>query len=108
MLLSNHLKKRLQAILESAKKIEDKSVLFIIALGPTATILAYDLAGLGYQAIDAGHMDVEYEWFKMGATKKVAIENKYVNEVNAGFGVGELKDEVYQSQIIDVIKRTKQ
>ena len=95
-------------ILESAKKIEDKSVLFIIALGPTATILAYDLAGLGYQAIDAGHMDVEYEWFKMGATKKVAIENKYVNEVNAGFGVGELKDEVYQSQIIDVIKRTKQ
>lgn len=41
----------------------EKDTLILIALGPTATILAYDLAKEGYQAIDIGHVDVEYEWF---------------------------------------------
>ena len=35
----------------------------LIALGPTATILAYDLAEKGVQALDVGHIDIEYEWF---------------------------------------------
>ena len=47
---------------------------FIIALGPTATILAYDLANAGYRALDLGHIDIEYEWVLMGAKKKVAIK----------------------------------
>lgn len=29
--------------------------LFILAIGPTATVLAYDLSQLGYQALDMGH-----------------------------------------------------
>lgn len=42
----------------------------MISLGPTATVLAYDLFKAGYQAIDFGHVDVEYEWWRMGAHKK--------------------------------------
>mgnify|MGYP000128627122 CR=1 FL=1 len=51
------------------KKLE-KTALFLIALGPTATVLAYDLFKSGYQAIDAGHVDVEYEWWRMGAKRE--------------------------------------
>ena len=76
----------------------------MIALGPTATILAYDLAKAGYQALDIGHVDVEYEWFKMGATSKVPLKNKYVNESLEGRDIGELQDQEYISQIIDQIK----
>lgn len=72
---------RYAEILAAATK-EDKDVLFLLALGPTATVLAYDLAKQGYQAIDIGHLDIEYEWFLKGATKKVKVENKYVNEAN--------------------------
>ena len=39
---------------------QEQSVLFLIALGPTATVLSYDLCCAGYQAIDVGHLDVEY------------------------------------------------
>ena len=33
-----------------------KDTLFFISAGPTATVLAYDLANLGYQALDLGHL----------------------------------------------------
>ena len=51
--------------------------LILIALGPTATILAYDLNKLGYQSIDIGHVDIEYEWFLRKSTLRIPIENKY-------------------------------
>lgn len=66
-------------ILESAKKI-NKDKLILIALGPTATVLAYDLMLEGYQAIDIGHIDIEYEWYLNNANDKIAIEGKYTNE----------------------------
>lgn len=37
--------------------------LFLIAAGPTATVLAYDLSLLGYQAIDIGHITNCYAEF---------------------------------------------
>lgn len=49
-------------ILNEAKK-ESKDKLFIVILGPTATILAYDLAKMGYQALDMGHLGKDYDWF---------------------------------------------
>ena len=55
--------------------------LILLALGATATILAYDLAKEGLWAIDTGHLDVEYMWMKMGAMEKVAIPGRYVSEV---------------------------
>lgn len=60
----------------------------ILALGPTATILAYDIAKLNtegnehsYQAIDLGHFDIEYEWYRAGVKRRTSIKGKYVNEV---------------------------
>lgn len=67
------------AIFESAK-IHGKEKIILIALGPTATILAYDLAKINYWAIDIGHIDIEYMWFLQGATQKIAIEGRHVNE----------------------------
>ncbi len=77
-----------------------KDTLFIIALGPTATALAYDLSKLGYRALDLGHIDIEYEWFLMKATEKVAVKNKYVNEVKKGGRViTEIHDDRYMNEI---------
>jgi hypothetical protein len=42
-------------IFEKCKKYS-KEYLFIIAAGSTATVLAFDLSLLGYQAIDIGHL----------------------------------------------------
>lgn len=78
---------------------QNKDVLFLIALGPTATVLAYDLHKKGYQAIDIGHVDIEYEWWKMNAKRKVKIQNKYVNEAVGG-NIVSVAGEEYESQII--------
>jgi len=41
----------------------NSDALILAALGPTATVLAYDLCKRGYQAVDLGHMREEYECF---------------------------------------------
>jgi glycosyltransferase family protein len=41
----------------------DKSKLFFISCGPTATVLAFDLAQQGYQAIDMGHLPNCYKHY---------------------------------------------
>ena len=89
---------RYDRILHEALKVE-KEVLFLIALGPTATVLAYDLHNAGYQAVDIGHIDVEYEWWRMKARRKVKLEKKYVNEA---FGNKRVTDagEGYRKEII--------
>ena len=78
--------------------------LVLLALGPTATIMAADLSEEGYQAIDVGHIDVEYEWMRGGATEKVAVTNKYVNEAVDGKDIGECEDPEYQKQIVASVK----
>lgn len=89
-------------IIAEAKKIE-KSALIFIALGPTATAMAYDLYVEGYQAIDIGHIDIEYEWYLMGSSSRIAIKDKYTNEAVNGTEVGQIEDERYQKQIISII-----
>lgn len=44
--------------------LQPKERLMIVVLGPTATILAYDLANAGYQALDIGHLGKAYDWLK--------------------------------------------
>lgn len=70
-------------ILQQAKKRIPiaNDVIILIALGPCATVLAYDLSS-EYQAIDIGHLDIEYEWFIRQATSKIKINGKFVNEVS--------------------------
>lgn len=76
----------------------------ILALGQTATVLAYDLCKAGIQALDLGHIDVEYEWYRMGAKEKVAIPDKYVNEVREGRIASGSEDKEYLSQVVDIIR----
>lgn len=87
-------------ILSAVKKEAQKGDLILIALGATATILAYDLAKCGYQAIDCGHLDVEYMWMKMGATEKVAIPGRYVNEAANGHEKKIIDGESEQNAVI--------
>lgn len=89
-------------ILEEAKKI-DKNTLILIALGPTATVLAYDLNNLGYQAIDIGHIDIEYEWYLRKSSYKENIVGKNTNESVEKFKVILNDNKDYNSQIISSI-----
>ncbi len=86
-------------ILNEIKK-QSTSKLILLSIGPTASIMPYDLCRLGYQAIDIGNIDTEYEWYLMGATEKTPVKNKMVYEAGAGAGVGEADDPEYLSQII--------
>ena len=87
-------------ILNTCKKIK-KYKLILLSLGPTATILAYDLCKLGYWVIDIGHIDLEYEWFLMNATERVKIDTKYVAEVNNGDSkIKDIKNKKYADSII--------
>ena len=95
--------KKYDEILNTLKQ-ESKDTLIIIALGPTATVLAYDLAKEGYQALDMGHFDIEYEWYLRNATKKEKISNKYTNEVSGGNDTESINDKNYIKQIETIIK----
>ncbi len=79
--------------------------MLLLALGPTATVLAYDLSLRGFQAIDIGHIDIEYEWFLMKATKKVPIKNKHVQELGRDKTANGDSDATYDSQIVKVVRR---
>ncbi len=96
---AEHAFDRYEEILAEALK-QDKDRLVLIAMGATATVLAYDLAKAGFQALDIGHIDIEYEWMLAGKGKKVPVKSKYNNEVSGGDVVQEIHDPVYQSQII--------
>lgn len=74
--------------------------LVLIALGPTATVLASEFSKKGIQALDIGHIDIEYEWFLRGAKDRVAIPGKFTNEAKGGRVYSDCKDEIYLSQIV--------
>ncbi|MCE5340393.1 MAG: GT-D fold domain-containing protein [Planctomycetaceae bacterium] len=79
----------------------DKQKLVLVALGPTATVLAYDLCNKGFQAIDIGALDIDYEWFLRKETRLgVPVKFKYVDSDGEGRKIESLDDPVYKKQII--------
>ena len=87
-------------ILTAAEKCAEKDTLVLISLGPTATVLAYDLAMKGIQALDIGQLDNEYEWYMRGTDKKTKIPGKCVAE-SVGYRIpDEIEDRLYEQQII--------
>ncbi|MBE5899973.1 MAG: DUF1792 domain-containing protein [Lachnospiraceae bacterium] len=68
-------------IKEAIYKFADKDDLILVSLGQTATILSYDLGINGYQAIDIGQIDTEYEWYLRGANDRIEIPGKSVAEL---------------------------
>ena len=74
--------------------------LVLLMLGPTAKVLAYQLATKGVQAIDIGHVDSEYEWMQMGAETKILLHNKHTAEFNLDTEIELADDEAYLSQVV--------
>ena len=74
--------------------------LILCMLGPTAKVLAYHLSQNGYQVLDIGHIDSEYEWMKMGAKTKVKFSHKHTAEYNFDQDIEFIEDEIYNSQIV--------
>ncbi|MEH6954679.1 SP_1767 family glycosyltransferase [Neobacillus drentensis] len=85
-------------ILKEIKKY-DRSKLILLALGPTATVLAFDLSKMGYQAVDIGNIDIEYEWFLKRTVVKIPIKNKYTGEARNGRIVEKLQSQEYENEI---------
>ncbi|WP_184875162.1 GT-D fold domain-containing glycosyltransferase [Kaistella daneshvariae] len=94
---------RYDEILEACKEY-GKEKLLILALGPTATVLAYDLAKEHYWALDMGHVDVEYMWMKMRATGRVSLRGKAVAESkdrdSADYSLSKSDQQEYNSSIV--------
>ena len=88
-----------EQILKTVKSNYNDGDLVLIALGPTATVLAYDLSQFNIQALDLGHFDIEYEWFIANAKEKMPVKNKHVNECSS-IGDSSTEDKAYNSQII--------
>ena len=79
--------------------------LILCMLGPTAKVLAYHLSRKGYQVLDIGHIDSEYEWMKMGAKTKVKFSHKHTAEYNFDQDIEFIEDETYNSQIVADLSR---
>ena len=62
-------------------KAAAKGRIVLIVLGPTATVMAADLAAAGIRALDLGHLAKAYNAFRTGATTDAkAIKNFYKAE----------------------------
>ena len=84
-----------------------QSPLILLALGPTATVMALALQQKGLQAIDIGHLDICYEVSlqnDLGGGVPVPrdhpVAGKYTSEADKGNIVGECTDPQYLSQIV--------
>lgn len=92
--------KNYQQILDQILMVSSEYDVALLALGPTATVLAYDLSQMTQlQALDIGHVDLEYEWYLTGAKKREHVAHRYVAELDESDD-GVLHDEKYDQEII--------
>ena len=84
-----------------------KNKLILAILGPTATVLSYDLAREGYWILDIGQLDIEYGWFLLGVKERCALKYKRVSEiVSYEMAETDREDEnikTYMSQVMDYV-----
>lgn len=94
-------------ILELTKK-HGKDKLIISVLGPTASVLAYDLCKEGYRFIDLGQVDLVYEAFvrKLDSMDDLILPDKYSTSDVIGEKrvIRDITDPVYLSQIVERIE----
>lgn len=90
-------------ILDQIENIVRADDLICISLGPTATVLAFDLARKGFQALDIGQLDNEYEWFIRNVESRVPIPGKMVAEVSENVDLDQFKSMEYSTQIVSKI-----
>ena len=88
-------------IIDAIKKYTSVDNLIILAAGPTATVLAFDLAQEGYQALDLGHFDIQYEHHIRGYRGKHSIPGKHFNEVSENdYSIDYKLEDEYKKQIV--------
>lgn len=90
-----------QEILQEALKVS-KEKLILLALGPAAKVLAYDLFKAGYRVLDIGHVDMEYEMYIRKEPIETKVKYKYFNEIHER-NPEDCTDPEYLSQIIAII-----
>lgn len=93
--------------IEQAIRKYAKNKLILLMVGPTAKIIISDLKiddNFPNQMFDIGHIDSEYEWFKMKAKEKVKIPHKHTAEFNYDDDkVVLVDDKVYLKEIKEII-----
>lgn len=87
-------------LLKMIKQYAKEDTLILISLGPTATVLAYDLAMDGIQALDIGQLDNEYEWYMKQTEERIGIPGKCVAEMPGYRIPEEIGDEIYENQVV--------
>ena len=85
-------------ILACSRKVE-KSCLILVALGPAGKVLAFDLVQEGYQVVDIGQVDMDYDWYISGTGFKVPNPDKYVSQLPPSV-INEITDDTYREQIL--------
>lgn len=97
---ATHAFDKFDELVSAANRYASRDHLILVALGPTAKAVVYQLFLMGYQAIDIGNLDIEYEWFLKGAIKKDRVPGKYTSEAKGGRIVEGIVDPKYSSQIL--------
>lgn len=87
-------------ILGSVLRYADRDDLVCLSLGPAATVMAYDVARQGIQALDIGQLDNEYDWFRNKAKQRTSIPGKMVAEISDNGCLDIFENVEYQSQVI--------
>ena len=92
-------------IINEFKKLKiAKNILILISLGPVASVLSYDFCKMGYQVLDIGHADLEYETYLRKYTTYKRIPYKYVNQAKDGRkNILNITDKNYNKQILKTI-----
>lgn len=93
-------------IIKKALELIPNYSVVLVALGMTATVLAFDLSNINktLQVIDIGHLDIEYEWLIRNCHNKQGIPGKAVNEVHQNNPQQDIMDSKYSSTIIETIE----
>lgn len=73
-------------ILDATLKIANNFDLILVSLGPTATVLAADIAKKGYRIVDIGHINLEYNQFSHNNNYKekgeeINYEEQIINRI---------------------------
>lgn len=84
------------------------NILFLVSLGPTAKLLVKKISDFQGQALDIGHLDIEYEWFIRKKRIKSPVPGKYVNESLKPLAEHELDLSEYRKEIyIDLTQKVR-
>lgn len=71
-----------EKIIKATLDVASNYDLILVSLGPTATILAADVAEKGYRILDIGHINLEYNQFlKTKMEKKINGDIKYEDQI---------------------------